>query len=102
MGIQLEWHGQLYFLVNIYSTCDLRSKRKLWEELREIKDRFAGDRWCIAGDFNAVKKDGERKGTNFCANRLELFEFNDFIDSCNLIDVSVCGNKFTWFNNEGS
>lgn len=23
MGIQLEWHGELYFIIKLYSTCDL-------------------------------------------------------------------------------
>lgn len=70
--------------------------------MREINNRFVGDKWFISCDFNVVKKDGERNGTNVCINMLELNDFNEFIDYCDLIDVLAFGNKFTWFNNEGS
>ncbi|KAI5437907.1 hypothetical protein KIW84_023869 [Lathyrus oleraceus] len=52
-------------------------------------------------NFNAIKKEEERKGVNSFVNHGEMVEFNDFIEGLSLIDVPLKGNKFTWFNLRG-
>lgn len=52
------------FIVNIYSPCTLSGKRKLWADLRMTKEGFGKGIWCLAGDFNAVLKNRERRGAS--------------------------------------
>ncbi|XP_058749036.1 uncharacterized protein LOC131621996 [Vicia villosa] len=37
-------------------------KKKLWEDLLELKEKFKDREWIIGGDFNAVNNSRERKG----------------------------------------
>jgi len=48
------------------------------------------------GDFNAVRKADERFGSRFDNTLAE--EFNDFIQTNDLIDVPLGGYQFTWVN----
>ena len=34
-------------IVNIYSLCDFEAKRRLWEEIKERRQRSYCDRWCV-------------------------------------------------------
>lgn len=47
---------------NIYSPCDMVSKRRLWETLKEIKAANIGTIWCIMGDFSCMRRVRERQG----------------------------------------
>ena len=60
--------------------------------------------WCILGDFNAVRKNSERKGLNYRGSTAtrEVQEFNDFIESAELLDVPLIGGKYTWYRDNGS
>lgn len=55
----------------------------------------------MAGDFNAIKKESERKGLNHAVNSIEMVEFNYFILDMDPVDVSICGGKFTWHKSNG-
>lgn len=64
VGVCLEW-GPLAtrcFVVNIYSKCDLVAKRRLWDNLVEVKEGLGDGVWCMVGDFNAVRCRDERRG----------------------------------------
>ncbi|XP_058726479.1 uncharacterized protein LOC131597832 [Vicia villosa] len=102
LGIGAEHKGQLYSFVNIYSSCAMIGKRKLWSELVELKNRLAGSWWCIGGDFNSIRGRTERMGRCMNTRSTEMEEFNEFIDLLDLIDVPVVGGRFTWSNKEGN
>lgn len=36
-GIKVEWQGMLYYIVNLYFSCNIQRKRKLWEDLNKYK-----------------------------------------------------------------
>lgn len=61
MGINVNWKGLNLYVVNVYSSCMLLDKRNYWKELIEFKRKLSPREWCICGDFNAVKKERERK-----------------------------------------
>lgn len=42
LGLKLICKNEVYYAVNVYLTCDLSSKRKLWSELLALK-RFKID-----------------------------------------------------------
>ncbi|MCH86589.1 hypothetical protein A2U01_0007447, partial [Trifolium medium] len=87
--------------VNVYSKCDLASKRRLWDILQMSKGGFGGGAWCIVSDFNAVLHREERRGVNnatFQSSPSELVDFQAFVHNMDLIDLPVLGRKFTWFH----
>jgi len=49
-------------VVNVYSACSLREKTDLWERLTTLKLASSDLGWCFCGDFNAIRRRGERKG----------------------------------------
>ena len=55
--------------------------------------------WCLGGDFNVIRFPLERspEGRSSWAMR----ELSSFIDSCNLIDHPLEGERYTWSSHEG-
>jgi len=51
-------------IVNVYSSCTLLDKIQMWEDLKKIRHNEPCKSWCILGDFNAIRREGERKGIN--------------------------------------
>ncbi|KAK2407515.1 hypothetical protein QL285_043126 [Trifolium repens] len=106
IGVCLEWGAtsQRYFIVNVYSKCDLSGKRRLWESLVMSRNELGRGAWCVLGDFNAVLHRNERKGVNFVAGSsslAELTEFGEFVAEMELVDLLVLGRRFTWFHPNG-
>lgn len=54
--------------------------------------------WLIMGDFNDISNTKEKFGGRHPdLNKMALF--NDFLNTCNLIDLGFIGPLFTWSNN---
>ncbi|XP_068475131.1 uncharacterized protein [Phaseolus vulgaris] len=89
-------------VVNVYSTCSLREKIDLWGNLSALKMASSDPVWCFCGDFNAIRKRGERKGTSVRDNHTsEMGRFNNFIVTNMLIELPIVGKKYTWFSSNG-
>ncbi|XP_058759398.1 uncharacterized protein LOC131632678 [Vicia villosa] len=101
LGIKLRWEHNFYYVINVYSSCDLIKKKALWEELLSLKESFKDGEWIVGGDFNAVKDGKERKGKVGLVNNREADLFAEFIDKSSLVDVPCKGKKFTWFSGDG-
>jgi hypothetical protein len=52
----------LYYIINIYSPCNLTGKRKLWAYLLGLKMNFDPGEWFLGGDFISITRVGERRG----------------------------------------
>ncbi|PNX90254.1 cysteine-rich receptor-like protein kinase, partial [Trifolium pratense] len=100
-SIGLSSDGLLY-IVNIYSPCSLDGKGKLWKDLLEFKSNNAIGDWVLGVDFNAISKNGERRGCSGSGSLSERSEFSLFMEAMEVIDIPVLGKKFTWFNSDGS
>jgi hypothetical protein len=104
LGVCLEWGvlKTICYVVNVYSKCDLPSKRSLWQNLVMSKTGFGGGIWCVTGDFNAVMCPEERRGVNVesFAN-VEMRGFNSFFDDLDLVDLPLLGRHFTWYHANG-
>ncbi|GKV47213.1 hypothetical protein SLEP1_g54131 [Rubroshorea leprosula] len=87
------------YIINIYSPCDLSSKRVLWVSLKNLIIETGGN-WCLMGDFNAVRSEQEWRGG--MSSRREMPEFDDFINECGLVDLPLIGRKFTWYQSNGA
>jgi len=94
--------GVLLVVVNVHGPCTNNEKSTPWNEIADIKRNLSCTLWCIMGDFNAVKKVEERKGIGISSgNYREMELFNNFIEQCEVFDISMIGGKFTWFRPNG-
>ena len=89
-------------ITNVYSSCNLQLKVQMWEELKGIRQREPCNSWCMLGDFNAIRNEGERRGISQArGNKREMQGFNNFIDSTELVDIPCIGRKYTWYRPNG-
>ncbi|XP_058758041.1 uncharacterized protein LOC131631265 [Vicia villosa] len=101
LGIKLRWDYKLYYVINVYSSCDFHKKKILWEKLLSLKEKFKDGEWIVGGDFNVVKDVKERRGKVGSVNNREAELFSEFIDKSTLVDIPCKGKKFTWFRGDG-
>jgi len=77
-------------------------KIHMWEDLKQIRNNEPCKTWCMLGDFNSVRSEGERKGVNrVSGNKREMQGFNNFIDELEMVDIPCIGRKFTWYRPNG-
>ncbi|GKA06654.1 RNA-directed DNA polymerase, eukaryota [Tanacetum coccineum] len=86
-------------IISIYAPQELSEKRDLWEYLCILITRWDGET-IIMGDFNEVRSEKERFGSNF--NQHGANAFNHFIASNSLIDPPMDGYAFTWSHKSAS
>ncbi|GAU47212.1 hypothetical protein TSUD_403530 [Trifolium subterraneum] len=98
LGICVDWNGSVLYIINVYAPCTLSGKRKLWDDLLNFKSSNEEGEWCLGGDFNAILKIGERKGSSSLIRQNERWEFRQFVEGMEVVDVPVTGKKFTWFS----
>ncbi|XP_058770446.1 uncharacterized protein LOC131644070 [Vicia villosa] len=93
LGVKVLWKGNIYYVVNVYSSCFLIKKKELWVDLLNLKNGCTDGEWLIGGDFNAKKKRDERKGRSEreLINGVDLF--GKFIEDSGLVDVPCKGKR---------
>ncbi|XP_058741918.1 uncharacterized protein LOC131614336 [Vicia villosa] len=101
LGIKVRWKNQVYYVVNVYSSCEHRKKKLLWKDLLGLMEKFKDGDWILGGDFNAIKNGGERRGRAILENQREMNLFAEFIDKTLLVDIPCKGKKFSWFSGDG-
>ncbi|XP_071901994.1 uncharacterized protein [Coffea arabica] len=80
----------------IHAKCTVQERETLWAEL--LLDRPSGTPWFLAGDFNViVREDEKRGGLPFRLN--EGLEFVQFISETGLSDAGFSDSNYTWCNN---
>ncbi|KAF9604242.1 hypothetical protein IFM89_004948 [Coptis chinensis] len=70
-------------------------RRALWDELSQLGLNV--EAWAVAGDFNVVTSNEERKGGRLPC-QIAVNEFVEFINGNALIDTTSLGFKFSWSN----
>lgn len=48
-------------IVNVYALCDDIGMRRMWKKLCNLIKLKSEARWCVLGNFNAIKAESERK-----------------------------------------
>lgn len=81
--------------MNVYSSCVIQNKRRMWVDLIKMKSSLLLGEWCVGGDFNAIKRTYEGLGSRARFIDTEMQEFTKFIGDLGLVDISSFGNKFT-------
>lgn len=81
-------------VINVYAPQEKEEKRELWRELEHIILSAGEERVCFVGDFNCVRKDGERRNCLYRDNDSKYF--NEFIEFNELREPVTIGSVFTW------
>ncbi|XP_058733453.1 uncharacterized protein LOC131605072 [Vicia villosa] len=96
------YEGQVCYFVNVYSSCFLDKKRKLWSELVMLKRKFGEGWWCLGGDFKTTRDKKERIWRCMVQGTTDMTDFNEFIVIMEVLDLPSFGGIFTWLKKEGS
>ncbi|XP_026428403.1 uncharacterized protein LOC113324300 [Papaver somniferum] len=83
-------------VTGIHAECLTIDRRSLWDELVQINTWNAP--WLVIGDFNVVLSNDEKKGGRNPL-RISMQEFRGCLESCNLIQATRTGIKYSWCNN---
>lgn len=73
----------------------------LWNQLGVLINDNEWNVQCVNEYFNAIRSNEERRSRVF-VDRFEGFtHFNQFIEDNCLVDLSMCGRRFTWYQGDG-
>ncbi|GJR08496.1 RNA-directed DNA polymerase, eukaryota [Tanacetum coccineum] len=86
-------------MVNVYAPQNGHAKSKLWSVLLHLKNAKLGF-WICFGDFNVVREESDRIGTQF--DPITTYSFNKFIDEVELQEVVMGAINFTRINKKGT
>lgn len=59
-------------------------------------------RWCIAGEFNSIGSESERKGVEVHTRQDEMGCFKEFMSEVGLVDLPLIGQRYTWYKPDGT
>jgi len=95
--------GVQVMIVNGYSSGSLKDRKKVWDEIYEIRKSQQSKVWCVVGNFNSIIWKEKRKNVVSVSDySREIAKFNEFIENSELMDISMVGRKFTWSKPNGS
>jgi hypothetical protein len=81
----------------VYASPNPRNREFLWSALSQTCEAHSLP-WLVLGDFNEVVSQAEKHGGAPVSSR-RCLQFNEVINSCNLIDLGFKGPSSTWTNN---
>ncbi|KAG7583244.1 Endonuclease/exonuclease/phosphatase superfamily [Arabidopsis suecica] len=99
IDVQVQFGSSNFFLSCVYGDPDSSLRGIVWERLNRL-GIGRRDRWCMVGDFNAILHNGEKLGGPRRADSL-CKPFADMLDTCDMVEMSSVGNKFTWAGRRG-
>lgn len=94
MKLKLSDLDDWMFFTGVYGSPRWGERRELWLALGRIATSVRGP-WLLAGDFNALLSDDEKKG-GVCRGRSSCPLFQQFCFDNSLKDMGFVGPKFTW------
>jgi hypothetical protein len=81
------------YFTPIYASPNDDNRRVLWEDLKNIAASMHSP-WMLAGDFNDIASEEEKKGGVVVSIR-KCNIFKNRINDCNWMDLGAVGSKFT-------
>ena len=88
-------NNAVWVLTNIYAPCTHEGKREFLDWFKNIQMPDHVD-WLILGDFNLCRSPADRNQPG--GNHLDMYLFNEAINSLGLVDLPLKGRRFTWSN----
>jgi len=80
----------------IYASPNPTLRPNLWSHLVNF-NRSIDAPWMLIGDFNETLLPSDQRGGIFHSNR--AVSFSNFMTTCNLLDLTTTGGRFTWHRN---
>ncbi|KAI8028051.1 hypothetical protein LOK49_LG02G03698 [Camellia lanceoleosa] len=99
--IQATVHRKDYedwVLAAVYASPNPRIRQALWEDLEDTAGSMSKP-WLLAGDFNEIGGQNERRSFSQNTHQSRNWKFTGNINRCGLTDLGCTGPKFTWTNN---
>lgn len=47
LGVKLVWKGRLYYILNVYSPCNISLKRVLWKKILVLINKYMDGDWIM-------------------------------------------------------
>lgn len=88
----LDW-----ILSAIYASPNPRLKDTFWENLEAVAQNMK-DSWLLAGDFNDIASQGEKRSFNSNPSLVQTQKFAARMKRCKLMNLGYSGLNLTWSN----
>ncbi|XP_031107562.1 uncharacterized protein LOC116012214 [Ipomoea triloba] len=87
-------------LTCFYGFPERNCRQQSWDLLRSLHSK-SDLPWLVAGDFNDIAAQCEKRGLH--SHPVALIEgFNNMLEDCGLFDLGMSGRKFTWERGKGT
>lgn len=80
----------------VYASPNPTLRQSFWPYLINLSHSITGP-WMLIGDFNETLLPSDQRGGIFQHSRAAIFA--NFMDNCNLLDLTTTGGRFTWHRN---
>lgn len=90
-------HKHKFYCTVVYGVNEVKGRADLWKGLTEI-GKTMSDPWLISGDFNSPLFFEDRIGR--VISHLEIEDFRQCVDACELKDMPQTGCRYTWNNKQ--
>ncbi|XP_075111657.1 uncharacterized protein LOC142181898 [Nicotiana tabacum] len=90
-----ETHVELILRL-VYAKYDRTERIELWDSWYAMASDMTVP-WLVGGDFNVIWDEEEKFG-GLPVSLIEIDDFRQCINTCNLIDLGFKGSIFTWWN----
>lgn len=87
-------HAHPWILIAVYASLSGMIRKQLWLRIALLSRLKVPV--CVAGDFNIICSNEEKKGGADFDVSWEIKDFRDFLCMCGLIDPKPSGPPFTW------
>ncbi|XP_039041849.1 uncharacterized protein LOC120180617 [Hibiscus syriacus] len=94
--------GHTTFITAIYGNNSGAARRRLWDHLHSVGDDIGSSSWVLGGDFNIIAKAEESSDFDVMGFHCtpDMKEFQDCLESLDLMDHPFLGPLFTWSNKQ--
>ncbi|XP_057723959.1 uncharacterized protein LOC130939910 [Arachis stenosperma] len=93
-----QQHESIREVFGVYLDTDEAKRIDQFNQINQLIG-IGSNKMTIMGDFNAITTHHEKEGGRSKSNT-SIQDFNDFINSGNLMDLGYEGEKFTWCNRQ--
>ncbi|XP_019237733.1 PREDICTED: uncharacterized protein LOC109217895 [Nicotiana attenuata] len=88
-----------FYMTTVYAFNTREERRSLWRHLESMSGGIK-KAWLVTGDFNSVLLADDRIGGN-PVTMGEVVDFQECIDSCELMELPCGGCRYTWSEKHG-
>ena len=93
--------GDQFVVFNVYAPCDSSRQQVLWNVLSSRIASLEGQNVCVCGDFNAIRREEERRSVSSVLPQAGIVGFNNFVVNNFLVDLPLRGRSFTRYRGDG-